>query len=130
MKKKILLILISIVTNNILLAQNIINKKIDEVVVSANRAQSEDNITNVQVISKEEIKNAPVQTIEDLRRANVDVITIGQYLQPSKKHLPVKNFVNPEKFNFYKKIADDLGFVHVESGPLVRSSYKAQKHIT
>ena len=71
-----------------------------------------------------------VQTIEDLRRANVDVITIGQYLQPSKKHLPVKNFVNPEKFNFYKKIADDLGFVHVESGPLVRSSYKAQKHIT
>ena len=41
-----------------------------------------------------------VQTIEDLRRANVDVITIGQYLQPSKKHLPVKNFVNPEKFNF------------------------------
>ena len=71
-----------------------------------------------------------VQTIKDLRNVNVDVVTIGQYLQPSKRHLPVKNFVDPSKFEFYKKIAEDLGFVHVESGPLVRSSYKAQKHIT
>ena len=71
-----------------------------------------------------------IQTIIDLRIVNVDVVTIGQYLQPSKRHLPVKNFVDPSKFEFYKKIAEDLGFVHVESGPLVRSSYKAQKHIT
>ena len=71
-----------------------------------------------------------IQTIKDLRNVNVDVVTIGQYLQPSKRHLPVKNFVDPSKFEFYKKIAEDLGFVHVESGPLVRSSYKAQKHIT
>ena len=70
-----------------------------------------------------------IQTIKDLRNVNVDVVTIGQYLQPSKRHLPVKNFVDPSKFEFYKKIAEDLGFVHVESGPLVRSSYKAQKHI-
>ena len=77
-----------------------------------------------------EKKEEVVQTIKDLRKANVDVVTIGQYLQPSKKHLPVKNFVDPTEFNFYKKIAEDLGFVHVESGPLVRSSYKAQKHIT
>ena len=77
-----------------------------------------------------EKKEEVVQTIKDLRKAKVDVVTIGQYLQPSKKHLPVKNFVNPTEFNFYKKFAEDLGFVHVESGPLVRSSYKAQKHIT
>ena len=77
-----------------------------------------------------EKKEEVVQTIKDLRKAKVDVVTIGQYLQPSKKHLPVKNFVDPTEFNFYKKFAEDLGFVHVESGPLVRSSYKAQKHIT
>ena len=75
---------------------------------------------------KEEI----LQVMDDLRSADVDFITIGQYLQPSKNHLPVKNFVDPTEFNFYKKFAEDLGFVHVESGPLVRSSYKAQKHIT
>ena len=77
-----------------------------------------------------EKKEEVVQTIKDLRKANVDVVTIGQYLQPSKKHLPVKKFIDPTEFNFYKKIAQDLGFIHVESGPLVRSSYKAQKHIT
>jgi len=77
-----------------------------------------------------EKKEEVVQTIKDLRKANVDVVTIGQYLQPSKKHLPVKKFIDPTEFNFYKKIAEDLGFIHVESGPLVRSSYKAQKHIT
>lgn len=76
-----------------------------------------------------EKKEEVVQTIKDLRNAKVDVVTIGQYLQPSKKHLPVKNFVNPTDFNFYKKVAEGLGFIHVESGPLVRSSYKAQKHI-
>ena len=70
-----------------------------------------------------------IKTIQDLRNANVDVITIGQYLQPSKKHLQVKNFINPEIFKKYETIALDLGFIHVESGPLVRSSYKAQKHI-
>ena len=77
-----------------------------------------------------ETKDEVIQTIKDLRQANVDVVTIGQYLQPSKKHLPVKNFVNPTEFKFYKELAEDLGFIHVESGPLVRSSYKAQKHIT
>ena len=70
-----------------------------------------------------------METLRDLRRANVDVVTIGQYLQPSKKHLPVKEFIEPTKFNFYKNFAKDLGFIHVESGPLVRSSYKAKKHV-
>lgn len=69
------------------------------------------------------------QTMTDLRAANVDVVTIGQYLQPSKKHLPVKEFITPDQFAIYEKFGLELGFRHVESGPLVRSSYKAQKHI-
>ena len=70
-----------------------------------------------------------IQTLEDLRGANVDVVTIGQYLQPSKKHLPVKQFITPDQFEKYRNIGLDLGFRHVESSALVRSSYKAQKHI-
>ncbi len=75
-------------------------------------------------------ENAEVfKTIEDIRNANVDVITIGQYLQPTKKHLPVKKFVTPEEFNEFGDFAKSLGFRHVESSPLVRSSYHAEKHI-
>jgi len=70
-----------------------------------------------------------ISTMEDLRKAGVDVVTIGQYLQPSKKHLPVKNFILPEQFRKYREIGLELGFRHVESGALVRSSYKAHKHI-
>ena len=71
-----------------------------------------------------------LETLEDLRSVNVDIVTLGQYLQPSKKHLPVKEFISPEQFKKYELFGKDLGFRHVESGPLVRSSYKAQKHIT
>lgn len=67
--------------------------------------------------------------IEDIRGADVDVITIGQYLQPTKNHLPVKRFVDPEEFEAYKTFAVNLGFRHVESSPFVRSSYHAEKHI-
>ena len=71
-------------------------------------------------------ENAEVfKTIEDIRNANVDVITIGQYLQPTKKHLPVKKFVTPEEFNEFGDFARSLGFRHVESSPLVRSSNHA-----
>ncbi|WP_339715623.1 lipoyl synthase [uncultured Kriegella sp.] len=70
-----------------------------------------------------------ITTMEDLRKANVDVVTIGQYLQPSKKHLPVKEFILPEQFKKYETIGLEMGFRHVESGALVRSSYKAHKHI-
>jgi len=70
-----------------------------------------------------------IETINDLKKSNVDVLTIGQYLQPSKKHLSVKSFITPEMFKKYEKYALKLGFRHVESGPLVRSSYKAHKHI-
>ncbi len=71
-----------------------------------------------------------LQTLEDLRSVNLDIVTIGQYLQPSKKHLPVKEFITPEQFKKYETIGLEMGFRHVESGPLVRSSYKAQKHLT
>ncbi len=70
-----------------------------------------------------------IETMEDLRSVNVDVVTIGQYLQPSKKHLPVKQFILPEQFKKYEEIGLKMGFRHVESGALVRSSYKAHKHI-
>jgi lipoyl synthase len=76
-----------------------------------------------------ETEEEVIQTMKDLREANVDIVTIGQYLQPSKKHLPVKEFITPEQFEKYEKIGKELGFRHVESGALVRSSYHAQKHI-
>ena len=76
-----------------------------------------------------ELEEEVVQTLHDLRDANVDVVTIGQYLQPTKKHLPVKRFITPDEFAHYEKIGKELGFRHVESGALVRSSYKAHKHI-
>ena len=76
-----------------------------------------------------ETEEEVIQTLHDLRKANVDVVTIGQYLQPSKKHLPVKEYITPEQFAKYEKIGLELGFRHVESGALVRSSYKAAKHI-
>ena len=69
------------------------------------------------------------ETLRDLRTNQVDVVTIGQYLQPSKKHLPVKDFISPEEFKKYEEYGLELGFRHVESGPLVRSSYKAHKHV-
>jgi len=75
-----------------------------------------------------ETKEEVIETLHDIRNANVDIVTIGQYLQPSKKHLPVQRFVTPDEFAEYEKIGKELGFRHVESGALVRSSYKAHKH--
>ena len=70
-----------------------------------------------------------VQTMKDLRKIGVSIITIGQYLQPSKKHLSVAEYVHPDKFAEFKEIGLLLGFSVVESGPLVRSSYHAEKHL-
>ncbi len=77
-----------------------------------------------------EMEEEIIQTMKDLRSVGLDVLTIGQYLQPSKKHLPVKEFITPEQFKKYETIGLEMGFRHVESGALVRSSYKAQKHLT
>ena len=75
--------------------------------------------------SEEEV----IESMQDLRSVHVDVLTIGQYLQPTAKHLPVMDFITPEKFKDYKEIGLKMGFRFVESGPLVRSSYHAEKHL-
>lgn len=75
--------------------------------------------------SKEEV----VQTLQDLVDNGCDVVTIGQYLQPTAHHLPVVRFVHPDEFAEFKEIGYALGLDHVESGPLVRSSYHSEKHL-
>ena len=69
------------------------------------------------------------ETIEELAANKVDILTLGQYLQPTPKHLPVFEFVTPDNFAKYKEFALEKGFRYVESGPLVRSSYHAEKHL-
>ena len=76
-----------------------------------------------------EKKEEVIQTMTDLKNSGVDVITIGQYLQPTKKHLPVVRFVHPDEFREYKEIGYQMGIDYVESGPLVRSSYHSEKHV-
>lgn len=70
-----------------------------------------------------------LQTMDDLLEAGCSVLTIGQYLQPSLEHMPVEEYIHPDKFAEYRSIALQKGFAHVESSPLVRSSYHAEKHI-
>lgn len=70
-----------------------------------------------------------VETMQDLRSVGCDIVTLGQYLQPTTKHLSVVEFITPERFEEYKFLGMEMGFKYVESGPLVRSSYHAEKHI-
>lgn len=70
-----------------------------------------------------------IETLEDLRSVDVDIVTLGQYLQPTLKHLPIAEFVTPERFEEYRELGLKMGFRYVESGPLVRSSYHAEKHL-
>lgn len=76
-----------------------------------------------------EAKEEVLQTMQDLRNSGVDVITLGQYLQPTKKHLPVIRFVHPDEFAEYREAGYNMGFDYVESGPLVRSSYHSERHV-
>jgi lipoic acid synthetase len=69
-------------------------------------------------------------TLRDLRQNDVDIVTIGQYLQPSNRQLKVERYVTPEEFQEFKAAAEELSFRHVESGPLVRSSYHAWSHVS
>ncbi len=75
--------------------------------------------------AKEEVE----QTLRDLKENGCDVVTIGQYLQPTKKHLPVHRFVHPDEFAAYREYGYEIGLDYVESGPLVRSSYHSEKHV-
>lgn len=105
------------------------------------RAKYEISLKTLEIISKLDVvpksgimvglgetREEVIETMEDLRKVGVEVITIGQYLQPTKKHLAVKEFVIPEQFSEYEKIGLGMGFRFVESSPLVRSSYRAEKH--
>ena len=74
-----------------------------------------------------ENKNQILKTMNDLRSAKVDYLTIGQYLQPTKSHIGIKKYYHPKEFKELRKIGEDIGFKNVESGPLVRSSYHAEK---
>jgi lipoic acid synthetase len=76
-----------------------------------------------------ETRDEVIETMEDLRSVQVDILTLGQYLQPTRKHLPVQDFVTPEQFKEYEELGLKMGFRFVESGPLVRSSYHAEKHL-
>jgi lipoic acid synthetase len=69
------------------------------------------------------------ETIRAIRSSGADILTVGQYLRPSPKHLPVVRYYSPGEFDALRAFALDLGFAHVESGPLVRSSYRAEQHI-
>lgn len=70
-----------------------------------------------------------IGVMEDIRSVKCDILTLGQYLQPTKEHIPVGRFVHPDEFAMLKKIGLEMGFKHVESGPLVRSSYHAEQHV-
>jgi lipoyl synthase len=76
-----------------------------------------------------ETKEEVLQTMQDLVDSGVDVITLGQYLQPTGRHLPVQRFVHPDEFSALRERGYDMGFDYVESGPLVRSSYHSEKHV-
>ena len=70
-----------------------------------------------------------IETMQVLKAAGVDVVTLGQYLQPTQQHLPVARFVHPDTFEELRACGMELGFLHVEAGPLVRSSYHAEQHV-
>ena len=90
------------------------------------RAKEQGLKTKTGIIAGMGETNAEIlQTLRDLKNANVDIVTIGQYLQPSPTHLPVNRFVTPEEFEQFKAYGESIGISHVESGPLVRSSYHA-----
>ncbi len=76
-----------------------------------------------------ETREELLQTMRDLAEAGVDVLTLGQYMQPTRNHLPIERWVSPEEFDELRVIGEEMGFDIVESGPLVRSSYHAERHV-
>ena len=76
-----------------------------------------------------ETKQQVINVLKDLRLHHVEMLTLGQYLQPSRHHLAVEEYITPEQFQQYKEIADNLGFSQVASGPMVRSSYHADLQV-
>jgi lipoic acid synthetase len=77
-----------------------------------------------------ETKDETLESMQDLRNSGVSILTLGQYLQPTREHLPVAEFIHPDLFEEFKQTGLSMGFRYVESGPLVRSSYHAERHIS
>ncbi|MFM7901650.1 MAG: lipoyl synthase, partial [Bacteroidota bacterium] len=77
-----------------------------------------------------ETKDETLESMQDLRNSGVSILTLGQYLQPTREHLPVAEFIHPDLFEEFKQTGLEMGFRYVESGPLVRSSYHAERHIS
>lgn len=102
-----------------------ISLKTIEVVAASNKSKPKSGI----MVGLGETPDEVIETMDDLRAVGCKVLTIGQYLQPTRNHLPVSEFVKPEQFREYKRIGLEKGFEIVESGPLVRSSYRAERHV-
>lgn len=102
-----------------------VSLKTIETVAKSNKSKPKSGI----MVGLGETPEEVVETMHDLRNVGCRVVTIGQYLQPTHKHLPVSEFVTPEQFRKYKEIGLEIGFDIVESGPLVRSSYRAERHV-
>ncbi len=117
----------------------VVQELFPEIRPQGNYETSLEILTNIKKIKKEvktksgfmvglgETNEQILKTMNDLKKANVDFLTIGQYLQPSRDHVEIKRYYTPEEFEEFKKTALSMGFRHVESGPLVRSSYHAEK---
>ena len=102
-----------------------ISLKTIETVAKSNKSKPKSGL----MVGLGETPEEVVQTMDDLRAVGCKVLTIGQYLQPTRKHLPVSEFISPDQFKEYKRIGLEKGFEFVESGPLVRSSYRAERHV-
>jgi lipoic acid synthetase len=93
-----------------------------------NRNESEMRVKSSLMLGLGERDEEVLDVLRDLRAAGVDVVTLGQYLQPTRDHLPVARYVSPEDFDRLAEAGREMGFLHVEAGPLVRSSYHAERH--
>jgi len=99
--------------------------KVLEILASSNDVAVKSGI----MVGLGETRDEVLETLQDMKNAGASIATIGQYLQPTKKHMEVKEYVSPEIFEYFKEEGLKMGFRHVESAPLVRSSFKAEKHI-
>ncbi len=102
---------------------------LSEAATRRDRGEYDGRIKSSVMVGIGEAREELYQTIRDIREAGVEIITIGQYLQPTRQHLPVDRWVHPDEFAEYRDFALALGFSHCESGPLVRSSYHAHEHV-
>ncbi|MGM0597984.1 MAG: lipoyl synthase [Myxococcota bacterium] len=95
--------------------------------VLSHAAQSKMTVKSSLMLGMGETRKEIIETMSDLREAGTKILTLGQYLAPSRKHSPVKKFYAPEQFDEFKKIGEKMGFAAVKSGPLVRSSFQAKE---